>query len=574
MIALVLGIAALGRAQDAADPARRVEGLIAELKAAGWALPGDPPRVEEREVDACVDDVEKQQALLPAAHFVGARHLLRAWVGEDPGDGAALKRLAARGRLEALAAYYQPAFTGPGGGRIVLVKSAAAKRAAALGDPDLLLVHELVHAWQDRTRGLRAVHQGATTTEAFDVRSCLLEGEAEVGALAVALARKRVALADLDPRELELADAVGDVLVGEAARMQYVHGRRLVLAELKRGGRAAVDALFEAPPATVEQVLHPAKRGHDAPTLLPPVAWPDAAPRALEVACDDTLGELRVAALLAAGDRSAARTEEAFVAATGWDGDRLRVFADAEGRWALAWRTAWDRPVDAEQFEQAWTSRAKNPLTRVRRAGRVVEVFGASEPALVEALLAVPTPAVADADPADATTTEAAERDRPRRGPAVREEGGERVAFPDAGVSLLVPTGWQAANQGRLKVFLAPPADDGNGFRDNLTVVFQPDPIGDDLAAHEQANRAQVEQLGGKLLAMEQVRRDGRAWLRYEFTMVPPGQPGQQVIQCVGVLFPLDGRIVVITGTFLPARAARVRATLSGILDSMKFEAR
>lgn len=568
---VILVFASLARAQEAApDPAKRVEGLIAELKAAGWAVPGDAPRVEQREVEACLDDVETLQALVPEAHFVGVRHLLRAWIGEDPGEPGALKRLAARGRLAKLAAYYQPAFTGPGGGRIVLVRSALAKEAAALGEQELTLAHELMHTWQDRTRGLRAMHRGAITTEAYDVRSCLVEGEAEVGALAVALARRKQSLAEVDPRELELADALMDALVGEAARMHLVHGRRLVLAALKQGGREAVDALFEEPPATAEQVLHPAKRGQDAPTLLPPFAWPDAAPRRLAVACDDTLGELRLAGLLAAGDPS--RADEAFVAATGWDGDRLRVFSDAEGRWALAWRTAWDRPVDAEQFEAAWRARAKNPLSRVRRAGRVVEVLGGSTLDLVEALLAIPAPVVAEADPRDATTTEAAERDRPRRAPAVREEDGERVGFADAGVSLLLPRGWQQANRGRVKVFMAPAADDGDGFRDNLTVVFQPDPIGDDLAAHERANREQIAAIGGKLLAMERVERDGRAWLRYELTMVPPGQPGAQEIQCVGVLFPLDGRIVVITGTFLPARAGRVRASMNAILDSMKFD--
>jgi hypothetical protein len=42
--------------------------------------------------------------------------------------------------------------------------------------------------------------------------------------------------------------------------------------------------------------------------------------------------------------------EEATLAATGWDGDRIRLLRDHAGSLALFWVSTWDSPHDAEQF--------------------------------------------------------------------------------------------------------------------------------------------------------------------------------------------------------------------------------
>jgi hypothetical protein len=66
---------------------------------------------------------------------------------------------------------------------------------------------------------------------------------------------------------------------------------------------------------------------------------------------DTTFGEAMTAIWLAAlgvpqGDADAA--------AAGWGGDAITALTSADGEMALVLRTAWDSPVDAEEFVAAY----------------------------------------------------------------------------------------------------------------------------------------------------------------------------------------------------------------------------
>jgi hypothetical protein len=43
-------------------------------------------------------------------------------------------------------------------------------------------------------------------------------------------------------------------------------------------------------------------------------------------------------------------------AASGWGGDWLTVATEPGGEWTLGWRIAWDAPVEASQFEDAYVA--------------------------------------------------------------------------------------------------------------------------------------------------------------------------------------------------------------------------
>ncbi|MDQ1711937.1 MAG: hypothetical protein QOE45_1387 [Frankiaceae bacterium] len=181
----------------------------------------------------------------------------------------------------------------------------------------LVLVHELTHAWQDQHYDLDSVLAGITGTDRVRATRALIEGDAA-----------RVERAWRESRGAERAeiDAYERTLAkhGEPSRAEraydallafpYQAGEAFVRTVLARGGNAALDAAFAAPPVSTEQVLHPAAYfRHDTPTTVPTPSSDD------EVADVDAgeLGEVGLIVVVGQGriDRAA------LLAASGWDGD-------------------------------------------------------------------------------------------------------------------------------------------------------------------------------------------------------------------------------------------------------------
>src|SRR4029453_9039671 len=110
---------------------------------------------------------------------------------------------------------------------------------------------------------------------------------------------------------------------------------------------------FTNPPASTEQVLHPEKyAAHEAPvdvTLPSDLAAKMGA--GWSKGLEDTLGEFQLKVWLdqvAAGNGAPSPTE----AAAGWGGDRVMLLDGPSGARAIALKTAWDTPADAQQFAQ------------------------------------------------------------------------------------------------------------------------------------------------------------------------------------------------------------------------------
>ena len=152
----------------------------------------------------------------------------------------------------------------------------------------------------------------------------------------------------------ELRDA--PPFVREQLLEPYWLGLDLVLDAWRKGGWAAVDALWHAPPSSTEQLLH-ADRRHDPPmvvTVEPPEDW--------HTITSMELGELGVRAWLASRLGEAA----AVAAAEGWGGDRVALIeqprrprpGERRGKYpamdtALCVNTAWDTRPDADRFALA-----------------------------------------------------------------------------------------------------------------------------------------------------------------------------------------------------------------------------
>jgi hypothetical protein len=177
------------------------------------------------------------------------------------------------------------------------------------------LVHELTHALQDQNFDLGRLDASARTDDEtiLTVRA-LIEGDAE-----------RVADDYYDTQSTSWQDAVdGDQgsaqqsatpIVDIYGAMPYVFGEDFVSGLFDKGGNAAVDAAFHAPPSTSQQLLHPEQwLSGRVPTPVPP-SRPATPPGHL--ADVGSLGELGLWAAVDVDDPHASDTK----ALDGWMGD-------------------------------------------------------------------------------------------------------------------------------------------------------------------------------------------------------------------------------------------------------------
>jgi hypothetical protein len=176
--------------------------------------------------------------------------------------------------------------------------------------------------------------------------------------------------------------------------LPYVVGRDFARAVQERGGWDAIKAAWNAPPASMEQVLHPEKFfAREAPRPVR-IAYSPAHGRPL---ADGVLGELFTRTFLAAGlgddapgfsAATASESEdEVQRAAAGWGGDSYKAW-DVKGKTLVVWRSEWDRPEDAREFQAAALRRlerthgAKKNLQGAAlfaRAGWLVAVVGSGD---------------------------------------------------------------------------------------------------------------------------------------------------------------------------------------------------
>jgi hypothetical protein len=227
---------------------------------------------------------------------------------------------------------------------------------------DSLLTHEFTHALQDqhfdlmkllvvrpynfdRAESLFAVIEG----DAMNVQRRFEEGDAY----------GRRTLEDIVKQERErFGDYRREVgaffppLLTETFIFRYREGARFVEAVRRSHGERGVDALFEHPPVSTEQILHPEK--YEAGEAVREVQLDEAAFAASgwQNVTSTPFGEIGVRGLLMAGVAEG----EAARAAAGWGGDRAYLFERAGSTPLFVWKTVWDRTIDAEEFFNSYNA--------------------------------------------------------------------------------------------------------------------------------------------------------------------------------------------------------------------------
>jgi Putative metallopeptidase family (DUF6782) len=344
---------------------------LAALK--GMAAPGAPPPVLVKSREETRRFIEQELDRRYSTGQVEAeRKGLVAW-GLIPPDYD-LRRLFIDLMEEQLAAYYDPR------GKVMVLTERLPPE-----QQQIALIHELVHALQDREVSLEAfLAPRADAGDQILARQALIEGEAVALTLELFLKTQGAELAslpDLGPlRAMVSAGASGAALASaprflrDLLTFPYLEGLNFAFQFRKRQPWSAISALYRDPPRSTTQILNPDKRlvTREDPVLIRLPDLGAIAPGTKEVAADE-LGEFALGAALGLQlGEPAGRT-----AAGGWRGDHYRVWEDAGGRLLLVYLVAMDSERRARALAVSYASaletrRAALAGTRVSDPGGAI----------------------------------------------------------------------------------------------------------------------------------------------------------------------------------------------------------
>lgn len=224
-----------------------------------------------------------------------------------------------------------------------------------------ILTHEFTHALQDQHHDLNTIMGMAMhDDDVMLALTALVEGDATLIGTGAMMdeAGDMTELLKQDPAGMaSMMGAGGGMMGAEANAMPailketlvfpYVYGYILVTTMVQDGGFARIDAAFDDPPLSTEQLLHIEKylgeeRDEPIEITLPEL---NLAELGWEAVGQNTMGEFQTRVLLGS-------SPDAIVAAEGWDGDRFQIWQHDDGRLAVAWISVWDSDADARQFAE------------------------------------------------------------------------------------------------------------------------------------------------------------------------------------------------------------------------------
>ena len=387
---------------DAAPAEGKVAAIARELVALDHAVDLEQIAIEIREPQRFVEQLDTVLQLQAADDYWAAMVALREATGIEPTfeDPAALRAEVAARRGQALLAFYDPQR------RAIVFRSDALPSADGL---DVAVARALVHAFQDQRMGglVASLFMPDGPADEARVQTCVLEGHASFVAEAMLAARRG------EPPDRASAFAKPQRSIAGEVDVPCIEGALFVRDAFTRGGWPAVLRAVSSPPPSTEMLAHPNKLDVDFPVRVGLPEWDEERLGAAKLVRDETIGELGVRRLLHERGWS---EKEAYAFATGWDGDRMHVYALADGREIVIWRLLWDREEDAVQFRNALAPKkdALPHFWRVAHRGRLVQAVSASDEQLAASLrdlLGGEEPPAEEA--ADVASTKAAELHSP-----------------------------------------------------------------------------------------------------------------------------------------------------------------
>lgn len=566
MRTLVLALTAAAAACSAAKPqapqasptsadALDIEPGVAQMRLwledFGVVLTGAPlPIVTVTEADAFEELGGRVDDMWPEVRVHQLRGLMWILLGDEvrDADTRAIRSGLRAGSSQNAIAYY-------GRERIALID----KDAMEVAPRDLILTHEVVHAYQDQLLGGQ-LFERLGSAESIDSLSALqltVEGHATFVSTAAFMGARGVTHEQLTP---SLFDSSSARIMAPGTSALYGRGAIAMLASYRRNGQTAIDEMLLAPPATSEQMLHPSKFGNDRPTPIPPPQLPGHDPVWV-----GSIGEFSMQNMLTVKipDR-----HQVLLATTGWDGDSIARFELPEGP-AVAWRTVWDRTEDAAQFVEAVRTIDSVPQSAAFIVdGRGVDIVVMAPPATVEdsRALAGQLPRLVLGESDGAASTLQAERDYLAEvAGAVRLVEG-RAVWRDSGTQIPIPPGWDLVAINGVPVLRGPMKD---GFADNIVVEVTANLLGYTLDEVEaETLRLFQDVLQSEVLAQDRTTVGGRdAWV----VETLGHEVGSNMVlhQQRAVFFTATHRVLV-TATAVPERWETLAPVFASVFAGMQ----
>lgn len=365
-------VASAGPSDSPVDPRsiyERVELQVAALRGLRPKRPVTRTTIDEVALRAILAEVSEREQ--PAAQIAATERLYRGLGLIGPEDS--LAQISQNLQGDQIAGFYRTDTQ-----ELYVVSRSRAGGVGVL--EKVVFAHEFTHALQDQHYPLDLL----TADEASEgdrvlSRMALIEGDATLLMTLWAQAHLGVeellALVGLSlgPSQASLEDV--PVFLRESLLFPYQAGLQFAMGIHVQGGWEAVNAAFEDPPESTEQVLHPEKyAGRERPVEVELPA--DLAARmgvGWTQTIDDTFGEHQIGSWLRA--RGA---KDASVAAAGWGGDRMALLDGPDGQWAILFETAWDTIADAEEFAAA-IRQVIDPAVQAGDGRRVILVLASDE---------------------------------------------------------------------------------------------------------------------------------------------------------------------------------------------------
>jgi hypothetical protein len=129
----------------------------------------------------------------------------------------------------------------------------------------------------------------------------------------------------------------------------YTSGRNFVNALFTQGGWVAVDAAYQNPPVTTEQIIHPERYPNDQPVFLEVPDLSGVLGDEWRFVYDGVWGEWFTLLMLT----EFLPNERSVTASTGWGGDYYLLYTDDAGQAVTILVTQWDSIRDTQEFAAA-----------------------------------------------------------------------------------------------------------------------------------------------------------------------------------------------------------------------------
>lgn len=142
----------------------------------------------------------------------------------------------------------------------------------------------------------------------------------------------------------------------ESLLFPYTDGYLFVSYQYRMGGLEAVNNLYENPPASIEQIMHPERYPADQPVAVSMDQYNRIIDQQCEFIRESTLNEADLTWILSSAYDEKWRIPErdASVAADGWGGGAFR-FYQCGGEPMFFAKVVWDSAKDADEFNKALT---------------------------------------------------------------------------------------------------------------------------------------------------------------------------------------------------------------------------